>query len=517
MCWVWRNRHCGVMYMRGRTAEISFVWARALREHPGCFDEAMFAAATEHAVSSTARFLSRLLLENPALPFDCAQRLVDRRGVSAVELVRFFQRGDVPTAVAEKHAWTETRVSVLTVLASLPGLSPAVFARFAGFDSSRLRFSLLANPETPLSLRADAAAALHAGTMTVHDQHRFWRLLFDDVQAQPLVFDRLRGLRADNVSRFASWPGLSTFQLHDLLTVAEGAFAAAGTDLDNPADPAVDLTAPPAPLRDFWWLFDAVDHPALDGPALSRVVRMYDASRGWLPPGQWADLLKLAESRVAADIAATDLVSCDVASLRRLIGAGLCHNPAMWRAAVANPCFGLGVAADLAGSVDLAGWHHPDVPAALTAVCSRAAATLPELFAVLSRTRSDVCDRRLFSAATETEAAFVLLSVQNSPRLVQQAVRGLCTHASPDVLSDRVVSLFLWEPRLHGGAMFSGWEPGCTPRARRVVYAYLARRFEQDPQAWAVFFDLVAGTADDTDELLPVGATADLALSLSAG
>ena len=493
------------------------MWVRALREHPDGFDEAMFTAATAHAVDSSAKYLSRLLLETCSLPFDCAQRLVSRRGVSAIELVRFFERGDAPTAVAEKHASTETRVSVLAALAALPGLSPAVFDRLAGFDSSRLRFALLTNPDTSPCLRADAAAALHVSRLTEHQQRRLRLLLFNDVPVQPLVFDRFRTSQLDVATRCFAWAGLSTSQLHRLLDIVEEAYVAAGAVLDDTGrtdldpvddDPELDL------CPDFWCLFDALDHPALDGPGLSRVVRLRNAASWRVPPGQWAAALNRAESRVAADVAATDVASCDVLSLRRLIAAGLCHNPAVWRAVASNPCFDLGVAADLAGSVDFAEFDNPGMSEALYRSCSRAASTLPELFVVQARTRSEVCDNRLFSHASEPEAAATLLSVQNSPRLTQVAVRGLCSYASPEVLSDRVVSLFLWDPRMHGGSLFVVSETDYVSRARRAVFDFLSRRFADNPQAWPVFFDLVAGS---DDELLPVGATAELALVLSAG
>ena len=196
--------------------------AGCLAERPDAPDD-MFELVAGLAVDDGCSAASEWLLRHTKLPFDLAQKLAARRGVSSAELVTFVSREDIPPGTLVELVRNERRVTVLAVIAAKPDLPREVYEMLAARDGISLRDALLFNKSVPADIWAGIAAELiAAGRMADDGRHELRHILNGSEPLQRAVFDRLSSdMLLKHVVFVSGWNGMATPQLHRLLDAVE--------------------------------------------------------------------------------------------------------------------------------------------------------------------------------------------------------------------------------------------------------------------------------------------------------
>ena len=457
----------------------------------------MFELLTAMVVDDGCPAVSEWLLQHKELPLRLAQKLVDRRGVSAVELTAFASREDMPAATLQEWVRKERRVTVLAQIAAKPDLPQEVFEVLATRKGTELQAALLFNESAPVDVRAGIAADLLVADRMSYDDRCDLRSVLDGSELlQPAVFDRLSpDVLLKHVKSVSKWDGLTVSQLHSLLEAVER-HAAAIPSYTADADWQVRNKIDEALQQALAATRCLAEHPSADEALLDRLETFADAY-----PACWPRTLDETVTATRQRLALLGdycgpLHSAPYSKLVEFADTGVLCEARTAQRAIRNPLFDADVAvrileagtwlADCDYNTErlLHAWS-PDLLVALRLLRMKQVPYPPPYPPRLSE---------LVAAASTDELLDALGSVADDPawglRLAQEI-------AAAGVDDDEVVGRFGWFPD-HVAAT------GTRCRVGALTVDYLYRRFGAHRPAWQVF----GSVADPSTSLADAAALA---------
>ena len=457
----------------------------------------MLELLTDLVVVDGSVAVSELLLHRKKLPLRLAQKLVDRRGVSAAELAAFASREDMPSEMLLQWVSKERRTTVLAQIAAKPDLPQEVFETLATRNGVTLRDALLSNETAPVDLRAGivadllSSAAPHASLLELH------RAVTRSGPLQRAVFARLNpDVRQRHIAAVSGWDGLTAVQLHSLLDAVERHAVA----------------IQPLPVDPTWQnrrKFDnayhkartatkgLVEHPSADTGLLDR-LEMFAKANSSCWSSTIDDAVAVARQRLAllGDYC-EQLHSAPYSKLVELADSGVLCAASTAQQAMRNPLFNADVAERILKAAKrlarrtsatehlLYGWA-PDLMSALRV--NRAVHDQPPYARFLSKH---------VAAASTDELLQALSTAADCPEWGWRLAETIAEVAGTAV-TDEVVGRFGWFPD-HAAAQRS------RSRSAVLVVDYLYRRFGAHTPTWRVFAS-IAGPST------PIADAAELAI-----
>ena len=458
----------------------------------------MFELVAGLAVDDGCSAVSEWLLQHERLPLETAEKLVARRGVSAVELSAFASREDMPPETLLEWVRKERRVTVLAQIAAKPDLPREVFETLATRKGTKLRNALLLNESAPVEVQAGIAADLLGADVSRASDDALREALRRSGTLQRAVFARLSpDVLQRLVSVASQWDGLTMRQLHSLLDAVER-YAAAIPPTTDSATRWERNKANTARSRAQAATSRLAEHPTADEALLYRLETLA-ADNAVCCPADLNEAVAVARQRLALLGGCSEqLHSVPHSKLVELADSGVLCTTATAQQAVRSPLFDADVAVRILKAANrryytterlLLDWA-PDLVSALRVY--RAVYDQPPYTLSLAKH---------VAAASTGELLEAVNGVADCPEWGWSLIETIATTAADGAVTDEVVGQLGWFPDFVAGA----FQRGAHSRSAVLTAEYLYRRFGAHRPTWQVF----ASIADPTTSLADA---ADLAI-----
>ena len=440
----------------------------------------MLELLTTMVVDDGSAAVSELLLHHKELPLRLAQKLVDRRGVSAAELAAFASREDMPSEMLQEWVRKERRVTVLAQIAAKPDLPQEVFEVLATRNGTALRDALLSNESAPEEVRAAIAADLLTTASPHASLHQLHHALASSGPLQRAVFARLSPDELQrHVAPASGWDGLTMHQLHSLLDAVERHAAAI---------PAVHVDATWRNRRKVDNAYNMArtatnqlaEHPSADTGLLDRLEKFADANSACCSRTM-DDAVAVARQRLAllGDYC-EQLHAAPHSKLVELADSGVLCAATTAQQAVRNPLFDTDIAVRILEAANRLARRDYSTEHLLLNWASDLASALRVYRAMHDQPPYTLSLAKHVAAASTGELLEAVNSVADSPEWGWSLAETFATNAADGAVTDDVVGRFGWFPDHVAAA-------GTRCRSGALTVDYLYRRFGAHPPTWRMF------------------------------